>query len=329
MLGVNLVYGAFHHHKEPNDFIDSLSDGIDIERIEIDMIEFNGPNFERFDNRILCLMLTQSGLTDAIMFDQQGYVVQASEALYKKSCLIERGSFRPVTKVNLDMLEKAKKQFVAREQVDEEELLVFMELTLGSLADSGTINYEDFISRIEVINACGYGVLVSNYFEYFKLASYLRRLIKKPIGLVMGLNNLADIFKQEYYSNLEGGILEAFGVLFKDNIRIYAYPVEQETFERYREQFRRGDNVRIKESSSGLINVENLLVDDNLRNLYKYIRENGFLETIQECNRDNMRFFSRDVFDQVLKRKDGWKENLPTTVANMIESKNLWLKPSM
>ena len=316
MLGVNLVYGAFHLNENPDEFIQSLADGIDIERIEIDMIEFNGPDFEKFDNRILCLKLTQSGLTDAIMFDKQGFVVQASEVLYKKSCLIERGSFRPVTKVNLDMLENAKKQFVSREQVDEKDLMVFMELTLGSLTDSGTIDYDDFISRIEVINACGYGVLVSNYFEYFKLASYLRRLIKKPIGLVMGLNNLADIFKQEYYSNLEGGILEAFGVLFKDNIRIYAYPVEQETFERYRQQFRRGDNVSITDSSDGLINVENLLVADNLRNLYKYIRENGFLETIKECDRENMRFFSRDIFEQILDRKEGWKDNLPAPVAH-------------
>ena len=142
----------------------------------------------------------------------------------------------------------------------------------------------------------------------------------------MGLNNLADIFKQEYYSKLEGGILEAFGVLFKDNIRIYAYPVEQETFERYRQQFRRGDNVSVKESKDGLINVENLLVADNLRNLYKFIRENGFLETIQECDRENMRFFSRDIFEQILERTDGWKDNLPETVANMIESKNLWSK---
>ena len=119
MLGVNLVYGAFHLTDNPDEFIRSLADGIDIERIEIDMIEFNGPDFEKFDNRILCLKLTQSGLTDAIMFDQQGFVVQASEVLYKKSCLIERGSFRPVTKVNLDMLENAKKQFVSREQVEE------------------------------------------------------------------------------------------------------------------------------------------------------------------------------------------------------------------
>jgi hypothetical protein len=326
MLGVNLVYGAFHLTEDPDEFIKSLADGIDIERIEIDMIEFNGPDFEKFDNRVLCLKLTQSGLTDAVMFDQQGFVVQASEVLYKKSCLIERGSFRPVTKVNLDMLEKAKKQFVAREQVEEENLMVFMELTLTTLSDSGSIDYDDFISRIEVINACGYGVLVSNYFEYFKLASYLRRIIKKPIGLVMGLNNLADIFKQEYYSRLEGGILEAFGVLFKDNIRIYAYPVEQETFERYRQQFRRGDNVSIKESQDGLINVENLLVADNLRNLYKYIRENGFLETIKECDRENMRFFSRDIFEKILERKAGWKDNLPDTVSNMIETKNLWSK---
>jgi hypothetical protein len=303
-----------------------LADGIDIERIELDMIEFNGPEFEKFDNRILCLKLTQAGLTDAIMFDTDGHVVQSSEVLYKKSCLIERGSFRPVTKVNLDMLENAKKQFIERDQVDENELMVFMELTLGSLANDGSIDYEDFISRIEVINACGYGVLVSNYFEYYKLASYLRRLVQKPIGLVMGLNNLADIFKQEYYSNLEGGILEAFGVLFKDNIRIYTYPVEQETFQRYREQFRRGDNVSVKESSSGLINVENLLVADNLRNLYKYIRENGFLETIKQCNRENMKLFSRDIFDRILTRENGWKENLPDSVAEMIESKKLWFK---
>jgi hypothetical protein len=326
VLGVNLVYGAFHHHDNPDEFIQSLADGISTDRVELDMIEFNGPQFEKFDNRILCLKLTQSGLTDAIMFDTGGHVVQSSEVLYKKSCLIERGSFRPVTKVNLDMLENARNQFIERDGVDEDELMVFMELTLGSLSTKGSINYEDFISRIEVINACGYGVLVSNYFEYYKLASYLRRLVKKPIGLVMGLNNLADIFKQEYYANLEGGILEAFGVLFKDNIRIYAYPVEKVMFERYREQFRRGDNVGVKESSSGLINVENLLVADNLRNLYKFIRENRFLETIRESNRNNMKFFSRDIFEQILNRQDGWQDNLPETVAKMIDSKNLWLR---
>ena len=238
--------------------------------------------------------------------------------------LIERGSFRPLTKVNIDMLEKAKDQFSSREDVDKDNIETFMELTLGNLLASGDIDHEDFLARIEVINSCGYGVLVSNYFEYYKLSAYLRRYVTKPIGLVMGLNNLADIFKEEYYSSMEGGILEAFGILFKDNVKIYAYPIEQENFERYRKQIGIGDNVDVKSGEDGLVTIENLLVAENLRNLYKYIRENGFLETVLHCDRQNMKLFSRDVFEQVLKRKAGWKESLPECVAEMIEKKGLW-----
>ncbi|MBP52097.1 MAG: nicotinate-nucleotide adenylyltransferase [Opitutae bacterium] len=324
MLGVNLVYGAFHLNTEPDLFIASLIDGIGEHRIEVDMIEFNGPEFKKFDNRILCLKLTEKGLTQAIMFDQDGHVVQAAENLYKKACLIERGSFRPVTQVNLDMLEKAKIQFCKREDVEEDNVEVFMELTLGNLLHEGDIDHDDFLARIEVINACGYGVLVSNYFEYFKLSSFLRRYIRKPIGMVMGLNNLADIFKENYYEQLEGGILEAFGILFKDNVKIYVYPIEHENFERYRKQVGRGDNVEAKVDKNGLVTIENLMVAQNLRNLYKYIRENGFLETIENCERSNMRLFSRDIFELIQTRSDGWQNSLPVSVAEMIKEKNLW-----
>jgi hypothetical protein len=258
------------------------------------------------------------------MFNNQGHVVQPAEKLYKKACLIERGSFRPLTKVNIDMLEKAKVQFVNRDDVEEGKVEVFMELTLRSLLNEGDINYEDFIARIEVINSCGYSVLVSNYLEYFKLSAYLRRYVKSPIGLVLGLNNLADIFKEDYYANLEGGILEAFGKLFKDNVKIYAYPIELENFERYRKQMGVGDNVETKTAEDELVTIENLLVARNLRNLYKYIRENGFLVTIENCDRSNMNLFSRDIFDLVQNRTEGWKDSLPSCVTDMIEKNNLW-----
>ena len=324
ILGVNLVYGAMHFYSKPDDFIDSLTDTLGKDRIEVDMIEFNGPSFDNIDNRILCLKLTEKGLTNAVMFNEQGHVVQPSEKLYKQACLIERGSFRPLTKVNLDMLEKAKSQFVSRNDVEEDSIEVFMELTLRSLINEGDIDYDDFIARIEVINACGYSVLVSNYLEYFKLSSYLRRYVHKPIGLVLGINNLADIFKENYYSELEGGILEAFGKLFKDNVKIYAYPIELKNFLRYREQMGIGDNVETKTTEDELVTIDNLLVADNLRNLYKYIRENGFLININNCNRENMNLFSRDIFALVKKRADGWKEKLPDCVSEMIEKKNLW-----
>ena len=123
---------------------------------------------------------------------------------------------------------------------------------------------------------------------------------------------------------MEGGILEAFGILFKDNVRIYAYPIEKENFERYGKQVGVGDNVEVDVAEKNLVTIENLLVADNLRNLYKYIRENGFLETIEDCDRRNMKLFSRDVFKQVLSRKEGWKECLPESAAEMIEKKGLW-----
>ena len=323
-LGVNIVYGAFHLRNEPSKLIASLLDEIGPDRIEVDMIEFNGPDFESFDNRILCLELIRNGLTHAVMFDEEGFVVQAAEKLYKQACLIERGSFRPLTKVNIDMLEKARAQFIEREEVNESRLKVFMELTLGTLKDGGDIDHDDFIARIEVINACGYGVLVTNYFEYYRLSAYLRRLVREPIGLVMGLNNLADIFKEQYYENLDGGILEAFGVLLKENLKIYGYPIEQETFEIYSKQMGRGDNVEAVADEDGLITIDNLIVGENLRNLYKYIRENGFLETIENCDRENMKLFSRDVFQKVCKRELGWQDPLPRPVVEMIEAKGLW-----
>jgi hypothetical protein len=323
-FGVNLIYGAFHFRDDPDAFIKSLADNVGDNRIEVDMIEFNGPEFEDVDNRILSLKLVEAGLTEAVMFDRNGHVEQPAETLYKKSCLIERGSLRPLTKVNVDMLEKAHAQFVKREDVDSEHVKVFMELTLSTLGSGGEIDHADFLARIDCINACGYDVLVSNLFEYYKLSAFLRRNVNKPIGLVMGLNNLADILKEEYYAKLEGGILEALGILFKDNIKIYAYPIENENFERYRKQIGVGDNVEANAAEDGLIDIDNLLVADNLRNLYKYVRENGFLEPIQDCDRANMGLFSRDIFEKVQARSQGWEELLPPCVAKLIEEKNLW-----
>ena len=165
------------------------------------------------------------------------------------------------------MLEKARAQFIEREEVNESRLKVFMELTLGTLKDGGDIDHDDFIARIEVINACGYGVLVTNYFEYYRLSAYLRRLVREPIGLVMGLNNLADIFKEQYYENLDGGILEAFGVLLKENLKIYGYPIEQETFEIYSKQMGWGDNVKAVADENGLITICLLYTSPSPRDL--------------------------------------------------------------
>src|SRR5690606_31376917 len=122
-------------------FLESLLDGLSINRIEIDMIEFSGIAFRQFDNRVMSLKLVQLKLSRAAMFSADGAVLQPAEVLYKKSILVERGSFRPVTHVNIDMLRCALENFSAEPGVNKDNIVCLMEITMSNLLNSGEVDY--------------------------------------------------------------------------------------------------------------------------------------------------------------------------------------------
>ena len=102
--------------------------------------------------------------------------------------------------------------------------------------------------RADVLAACGMTVLISDYFEYYRLAAYLGRHTKKQIGIVMGAGSLHELFEEQYYSNLDGGILESFGRLFKNDLKLYVYPL-------------------LDRATNALTTVQNLEVAPKLRKL--------------------------------------------------------------
>src|SRR4029079_18667337 len=150
-----LLYGAFCLNHEPDKLIESLLDNLNTRRIEIDMIEFSGIAFRQVDNRVMSLRLVQLGLSSAAMFSAKGEVLQPSEILYKKSILVERGSFRPVTHVNVDMLRSAQEKFSREPGVAEESVVSLMEITMRNLQANGDIDLNDFLARADVLAACG------------------------------------------------------------------------------------------------------------------------------------------------------------------------------
>ncbi len=303
MVGVNLVYGALYFETE-HDFILSLKDNIGPDRLEVDMIKFSGPAFTHVDNRLMSLELVQHGLTSAAMFTAQGEVVQAAEVLYKKPILVERGSFRPVTKVTIDMLEAAQAQFVQEPNVLGKEVVVLMEMTLKNLTSSGEINHQDFLNRVDILGTMGKTVLISNYAEFHRLAAYLFRYTKEMIGIVMGVPTLRDIFDEKYYTDLEGGILESFGRLFKNDLKFYIYP--------------------LKEKATGaLITAENLRVAPNLRHLYSYLYENQFIQGMKGITDEYLSIFSRDALQKIQNGEPGWEEMVPPKVAALIKDRRL------
>ena len=304
IIGVNLVYGAQYHFADPDAFVQSLLDALTPERIEVDMIKFTGPAFAKVDNRLMSLQLVQRGLTRAAMFTADGEVVNAAEMLHKKPILVERGSFRPVTNVTIDMLNSAQAQFVQEPGVEGEETLVLMEMTLKNLSDGGAIDHRDFLDRVDILSKLGRTVLISNYAEFHRLASYLFRYTKKKIGIVMGVPTLREIFDEKYYTDLEGGILESFGRMFKNDLKLYVYPLQDQ-------------------KTGALITAANLRVAPNLWNLYAYLYENRFIEALKDVDEKCLPIFSRSVLSMLKSGDASWEGMVPPEVAQIIKQRNL------
>jgi hypothetical protein len=314
IIGVNLVYGALTYFAVPDDLINSLIDGLSAERIEVDMIQFSGPEFRAVDHRLMSLKLVQLELSDAAMFSAAGEVLQPSEVLYKKPILVERGSFRPVTHVNVDMLHSARQQFIqhlgpAQGGAGEREVVSLMELTMRNLrstgGENGDIDYTDFLARADVLAATGATVLISDYFEYYRLAAYLRRYTKMPIGITMGIPSLIELFDEKYYEHLEGGILESFGRLFKNDLRLYVYPF-------------------LDGATRQLVTVQKLKVSPNLQGLYEHLADNGYIESIDFYNKDYLRIFSRDVLAKIGADDPSWEAMVPPPVAAIIKERHFF-----
>ncbi len=304
ILGTNLIYGAFYKHNEPRKLLRYLYDHLDKDQIEIDTINFTGPAFKDIDNRLMSLQLVKNNMTDAVMFAPDGNNVLPARVLYKKNILALRGSFRPVTKVNIDMYQKSYDMFVKENKVDVENTQVVFEITLSNLRAEGEIDEQDFMDRAKLLCSLGHTVLISNFQEYYKLVEYFSQYSKSRMGLAMGVNNLVDIFDEKYYRHLSGGILEAFGKLFFKDLRVYLYPMVNE--------------------DGTITNSENLKVHPRMKELYKFFKYNGKVVDITDFDPKILSIFSRTVLKAISEGKSGWESMLPEGVSKIIKEKSLF-----
>ena len=306
IVGVNLCYGAFFIHHMPERLVESLLDKLTTGRIEIDMIQFSGIEFRNVDNRVMALQLVQLGLSGAAMFGADREVLQSTEVLYKKAVLVERGSFRPTTNVNLDMVACALEKFKADPAVADKPVLPIMEITMRNLLAGGTnVDRRDFLARAELLAACGMTVMISDYFEYYRLAAYLAWRTKERIGIVMGVPSLLELFDEKYYTQLPGGVLESFGRLFKNDLKLYVYPYLQRTGE-------------------PLQTVNTLEVQPELSTLYDYLARRGSFVHLDNYKPEYSSIFSRDVLKRIANGDPSWEEMVPQQVEELIRKRRFF-----
>jgi hypothetical protein len=304
VIGVNLVHGAFYH-AQPEKLISSLQENLAPGRIEVDMIKFSGPLFQKVDNRLMSLQLVSQGLTNAVMFKADGETVQPAEIFYKKAILVERGSFRPVTYATNDMLDGARRVFLAQSECSEKDLIVLMEMTLENLLDAGQIDHADFLARVDILGALGRTVLISRFAEYYRLAAYLFRYTNKPIGLVMGVPSLIEIFDEKYYTKLEGGILEALGRMFKGGLKLYVYPM-------------------IDEATGTIVSATQVKVAPNLRSLFRYLIDNQYVQEITDYHPEYLRIHPPEVLAKLQSGDSNWEQMVPPEVVHIIKKRQFF-----
>jgi len=304
IFGVNLIHGAFHLADRPEVLIGSLMDDLHEGRIAVDMIRFSGPAFPGVDNRIMSLQLVVQGLTKATLFRADGEVVQAAEAFYKKPLLVERGSFRPVTHITNDMLDCARRRFENEEEVRGTAPEILMEITMKNLLAAGQLDLRDFLDRVDMLGALGRTVLISNYGEFHRLVNYLTIYTDKMIGLPLGIPGMHELFEEHFYADLEGGILEGLGRLFKKGVKLYAYP-------------------RLMPNGE-VVTADNFKVAPNITNLYAHLLQNGFIEGLKDFHPEYLPIRASDVLALIRKGDPSWKSMVPPEVATIIQDRRLF-----
>lgn len=223
-LGINLIYGGLFMWEDPRKILLSLLDNLSTDRVEVDYIFVEGPDLQWCDNRLLNLMLVSNNMTPAIIFDETGRVRQPGDMLYKKNVLLMRGYFRPINNLAIEFMEDSLKIFKADEDYRPDNTIAFCEISLKYLIQNEKLDEKDFLDRVDLLNMAGHSVMVSNFYRYFKLVDYFGQFKMNKLRIVLGLPTFDKIFHSSQYTDLRGGLLEAMGILFPDNVKFYLYP---------------------------------------------------------------------------------------------------------
>jgi hypothetical protein len=307
IIGVNLMYACLFLQRDTEAFINSLMDHLDTSRLEVNFIRFGGKAFEDIDNRLMNLHLLKQDMTHAIMFDEKGRIVLPSDHLYKKDVLVVRGSYRPPTLVNFDMIKAGINDFAKNIGKKESEVVAISEITISTLkAEAGDITKEDFLARVDLLCALGQKTLITNYPQYYKLANYFAKLNVPHLGLVLGIYNFQQIFSEEY-SSVEGGILAALGQLFRQNVKVYIYPYKSE--------------------EGQIESLDNLQVPKNFEHIYAHLKQNNQITDLEKPNKDILHIYSSLVLQMIVNNEPGWEKMVPPSVAETINEKCLFGHP--
>lgn len=304
VVGVNLIYGAYYDFNIPEALIESLLDNLGSERMEVDMIKFEGPDLSHIDNRLMALHLVKVGHTPSVFFTNNGDPIQALDLLYKKNILLFRGSFRPFTNVHMDIFDKGKEYFEKHSGCITCESVYVTEMSMAHLLNEGNLDKEDFLGRVNILCKLGFNVQISNRVKLFELKDYIRQFTYRKVVFLLGVRKLETLFQEEFFTELKGGLLEGLAIIFSGDTNLYVYPKLN----------------RKKE----LVTLDKMNVSEKAKHLFIHFHYNKKLIALKGYDADKMIFTRKMIAEGITKGDGDWKNRVPEIVYNEIVANNLF-----
>ena len=278
ILGVNLVYAASHQTSEMETFLAGLFDELSISRIEIDVIEFEGPAFTNQDSRAWCLALLEREMAHAIVFDGRGQVAEPSSTIRKRPLVVMRGTFSHPELFDPDVLQAANKQLLAEGGKFEREPATLLELTIHHASRVEHLSPLDMLGSIEQLGRYG-SVMVSGYPETYRLSHYLRRYSTEPVRFILGVATAAKTLHEVFYRDLPGALLEGLARLLATNVTLYVAPMPREAFHASVGEL--SGNLTVRDSSNKLVMLDDLAPSVPASHLFDYLRATGRIVSLR------------------------------------------------
>ncbi len=297
VLGVNLLYGAFYFSDDLTQLLESLMDGLVGRKFQVDVFKVEGSHFQDEDNRLLSIQLISLGLSNAILFNEQGKIESVSDRFYNQSVVVGRGSFRPPTKQTYDMLVKGQEQLGPLGEDDAS--LPICEISYNNLLKREDTCDHDFIFRLELLSAMRIPTLISNFAYHYRLSEYLSMFTSNQVVFAVGLDTLVELFKEEYYKELPGGILEAMGRLFKQRVKIFVYPSLD-------------DKGKMQTS-------KNLHLPPHLKFLFESLACQQLIQDYKDIDPHVLAYHSHEILEKIRIGDPDWREGVLPEVAALID----------
>jgi hypothetical protein len=281
ILGVNLIYAAFHELDSKESFFAGVSQNLPIERIEIDFVEAQGPLFSssEWKPHELLAYLVHAGLAEAVSFSPKETDAPPTEVLHKQAVVLAPGYFGHVDsahrEIHMKLLAAGVDELRRESQADAAAPLGIFSLSAAAIDLNGpTPEIPDLLRRIEALLAQGGNVLLFRQRELYAMTALVNRYTSAPVRHVIGLSLLIRAFTDPYF-HLEGRRLEGLSRLFAQNVRIYAYPM---TVTDLQEAIKGLPAAELKwKETQGWVNADQLQIPPPIGHLYAYLLASDFL----------------------------------------------------